>query len=388
MNILLVIADLGLGGAQQVVINLANEFVRQKHKVWLFDIYPELREKGMVKRMNKEVHLISRNYNDIKPEKKDRIVDFFLNIINVKHNRNKILFKYHKKNLQSITSKNNIHFVNSHVCWADYFVFKNLKKLHKKWIITLHASYNSLFSYSKIEYLTITKKTMSSARKIIYIHDDGLRFLEKLLETKFYNAKKIFNGVPNLLTNQKINRQILGLSNKDFVILCASRAIKEKGWMELCESVIGLKKENIKLIFAGEGLLLDEIQKKYSYNDAIIFLGFQSNINDIINLSNLVCLPSYSEALPTILIESLFLKKPIIATNVGEVSNILENSNGKCGILIPKCRGERLVQNLSKSILNIYENKIEINKEAFDESIKKFSLENMAREYLNWLITN
>ena len=45
MNILLVIADLGLGGAQQVVINLANEFTRQKHKVWIFDVFPDLREK-------------------------------------------------------------------------------------------------------------------------------------------------------------------------------------------------------------------------------------------------------------------------------------------------------------------------------------------------------
>ena len=158
--------------------------------------------------------------------------------------------------------------------------------------------------------------------------------------------------------------------------------------MELCESVIGIKKESIKLIFAGEGLILDEIQKKYLHNDSIIFLGFQSNINDLINLSDLVCLPSYSEALPTILIESLFFKKPIIATNVGEVSNIVVNSNGNCGILVPKCRGERLVQFLSRSILNIYENKIEFSEEAFDESIKKFSVENMAREYLNFLRTN
>jgi len=45
MNILLVIADLGLGGAQQVVINLANEFTRQSHRVWIFDAYPDLRAK-------------------------------------------------------------------------------------------------------------------------------------------------------------------------------------------------------------------------------------------------------------------------------------------------------------------------------------------------------
>ena len=69
MNILLVIADLGLGGAQQVVINLANEFTRQKHGVWIFDVFPDLREKGMTDRINREVKLITKNYKDLKLSK-------------------------------------------------------------------------------------------------------------------------------------------------------------------------------------------------------------------------------------------------------------------------------------------------------------------------------
>ena len=138
MNILLVIADLGVGGAQQVVINLANEFVRQSHRVWIFDVYPDLRVKGMVDRINSEVKLISKNYNELRLSKKDKVVDLLFNKISVKQNRNKILFKYHEKNLYSILSKTEIDFVNSHVCWADYFVNNNLKNLQNKWNISLH----------------------------------------------------------------------------------------------------------------------------------------------------------------------------------------------------------------------------------------------------------
>ena len=36
MKILLVVSDIALGGAQQVVINLANELVRQNHNIWIF----------------------------------------------------------------------------------------------------------------------------------------------------------------------------------------------------------------------------------------------------------------------------------------------------------------------------------------------------------------
>ena len=63
MNILLIIADLGLGGAQQVVINLANELVRQGHKIYLYDVYPEIRKQGMVNKLNESVNLVSKDYN-------------------------------------------------------------------------------------------------------------------------------------------------------------------------------------------------------------------------------------------------------------------------------------------------------------------------------------
>ena len=39
MNILFVIADLGFGGAQQVVVNLVNEFIRENHNVWILILF-------------------------------------------------------------------------------------------------------------------------------------------------------------------------------------------------------------------------------------------------------------------------------------------------------------------------------------------------------------
>ena len=66
MNILLVIADLNLGGAQQVVVNLANEFIRQNHNVWIFDIKPQIRSRGMIERIDEKANLITKDFNNIK----------------------------------------------------------------------------------------------------------------------------------------------------------------------------------------------------------------------------------------------------------------------------------------------------------------------------------
>jgi glycosyltransferase involved in cell wall biosynthesis len=386
MNILLVIADLGVGGAQQVVINLANEFVRQSHRVWIFDVYPDLRVKGMVDRIDREVELISKNYNELKLSKKDKVLDFLFNKFSVKTNR-ELLFKYHEKNLQRILSKTKIHFVNSHVCWADFFVYKHLKSFHNKWIITLHASYKTLFSFSdnKNKYFNLCKKTISSAKNIININDEGISFLEKELNIHIVNSKKIHNGCPEQLISNQVTRNSLNFKSTDFIIICASRAIKEKGWYELCDAVLKFKNENIKLVFAGDGEILNDIKEKYSNHKSIIFLGFQNNILELINLSNIVCLPSYSEALPTILIEAIFLNKPTLATNVGEVHNILQNKLGKCGVLLKEFKGDLLVAEIYKGLSSFINNKVALDEKAFEEARDLFSLENMALKYLNYI---
>ena len=86
--------------------------------------------------------------------------------------------------MNSILSSNSIDYINSHNCWADFYVFKELKKLHSKWIISLHASYNSLLASTENnnKYSNQVKNTITAASKVIYIHDKGLQLLEKITD--------------------------------------------------------------------------------------------------------------------------------------------------------------------------------------------------------------
>jgi L-malate glycosyltransferase len=385
MNILLVIADLGVGGAQQVVINLANEFVRQSHRVWIFDIYPDLRVKGMVERIDSKVKLISKKYNQLKLSKKDKIVDYLLNKISVKQDLNKILFEYHKKNLQAIISTNNIDFVNSHVCWADYFVYKNLKHLHKKWIISLHSSYLEFFSHHKKE-TNYQVNFLIKAMGVLYLTKKELKRIELHYNFKIKNTCKTINGVPNFNLKTSLKRENLGLKKTDFVLLCASRAIIEKGWYELAEAVNSLKDNynDIKLIFAGDGPIKEEISKKYKTSNNISFLGFRNDIIQLIKVCDLVVLPSYSEALSTTLIEAAINKKPILATNVGEVERIIYNQFGSCGMLLMASKGADLAKEITVKVLDIKQGRTKFDIKAFEEAKKNFSINKMAKNYLKF----
>lgn len=387
MKILLVVSDLALGGAQQVVINLANELVRQNHNVWIFDVQPEHRVEGMISRLDNNVNLISKNYGEEHFSLTKKVIDFTLNKLSIIKNLKNQRFKKHVNNLNSAISSNVFDYANSHTCWADFFVYKKLKNLHSKWIISLHASYNNLLANKEnlSKYGPLVKKTINASSKIIYIHDEGISFLEKRLEIKLQKKKKIYNGIPKNKKGDEINRKKFNIEKNDFVILCGSRASKLKGWYELSEAVVKLKNPKIKLLFAGEGEILDDIKNKYyKFSSIIKFLGFQKEINSLITISDIICLPSYTEALPTILIESIFHNKPVIATNVGETARILENKLGKCGILINANKGEELIKDLINTINSFMLDKFTSDKEAFEEAKELFSSKKMTQNYLNY----
>ena len=123
MNILLIASDLGLGGAQQVVINLANELVNQKHKVWIFDAQPEFRVEGMISRFDSKVNLISKNYGKELFSPSEKLIDFTLNKLAISKNLKQQRFKKHVNNLNNLLNSFSIDYINSHTCWADFFVF-------------------------------------------------------------------------------------------------------------------------------------------------------------------------------------------------------------------------------------------------------------------------
>lgn len=388
MNILLVIADLGLGGAQQVVINLANELVRQGHTIYLYDVYPELRKQGMVNKLKDPVNLVSKDYN----EEPCQILEKTLNSFLYRSGIDKTYLKrkrqnQHQNNLNKILEVVRFDAVNSHVYWADEFVLENLKFLHNKWWVTLHASYSTVLNKKNGRTYFIEKinEILHRSIGIIYLSEDELRKIKNHINVDNIDFIKIFNGLPFVPKEGNL------VKSDKFTMLCASRAIKEKGWNELIEAVISLKDDlPICLNFAGDGPLLNELQTRYSSAQGVKFLGYQSDMVDVILDADVLVLPSYSEALPTILLEGIFHHKPLIATEVGEVNSIINNEKGVCGILIPASKGTELINHLKTAILkmNMEINIFKSNKAAFELAKRNFSVERMANDYINLFMRN
>jgi glycosyltransferase involved in cell wall biosynthesis len=85
-------------------------------------------------------------------------------------------------------------------------------------------------------------------------------------------------------------------------------------------------------------------------SDYVIFTGFRTDIPQITAIFDIAVLASFYEGLGRVLLEAMVLGKPVIATRVGGIVDVVDD--GKTGILVPPNDSEALAQALIKLLLD------------------------------------
>jgi len=96
--------------------------------------------------------------------------------------------------------------------------------------------------------------------------------------------------------------------------------------------------KNVKLLLIGQGFTNDnetsesEIRNFVSNNcleNRVLLLGYRSDIPELLNIIDIVCLTSFKEGLPISLIEAMAAGLPIVGTDVDGIRNVIvPNRNG------------------------------------------------------------
>jgi glycosyltransferase involved in cell wall biosynthesis len=121
------------------------------------------------------------------------------------------------------------------------------------------------------------------------------------------------------------------------VLAVIGRLREEKGHRHLFDAVARLRNEfpAILLAVVGDGSLRLEFERYVDglgLGDAVQFVGFQDDVPAILAAADLFVLPSLSEGLGTAVIEAAAAARPIVATRVGGIPDIIED--GKSGRLV------------------------------------------------------
>ena len=92
----------------------------------------------------------------------------------------------------------------------------------------------------------------------------------------------------------------------------------------------------VKFLFVGEGYLRNRLEtrvRESSLSDHVIFAGFRADIPEITTTFDIALLISLFEGMGRVLLEAMVLGKPVIATKVGGIVDVVRD--GETGILIP-----------------------------------------------------
>ncbi|MGY4711966.1 glycosyltransferase [Mycolicibacterium sp. CBM1] len=146
------------------------------------------------------------------------------------------------------------------------------------------------------------------------------------------------NGVvdPRVTRDRAEIRAEIGVDQAAVLALCASLMRPEKGHADLLEAVRRLPEHPVVVVaMAGDGPLSDDISAAVAADPVlqqrVRLLGFRSDVADLIVASDFVVQPSLEDALPTSLIAALAGGRPIVATDVGGIPDIV---GAGCGELV------------------------------------------------------
>jgi glycosyltransferase involved in cell wall biosynthesis len=123
----------------------------------------------------------------------------------------------------------------------------------------------------------------------------------------------------------------LGLPEKDaFVYGTVGRLVETKGQEVLLKAFAGVCERYPKswLIITGKGRLESELRAlsaKLNIHERVVFLGYRTDIPEVLKAYDVFVLPSIAEGLPGALLEAMATSIPVIASRVGGVPEILND---------------------------------------------------------------
>lgn len=130
---------------------------------------------------------------------------------------------------------------------------------------------------------------------------------------------------------EAVTRASLGVSEDSLVVLFVGRLVEGKGVETLIDAVT--RRAGWALVVAGDGPLRNALERHArDLNAPVYFAGFVAQPEPLYRLADVVALVSQMEALPTVLLEAAAYGKPVIASRVGGVPEIIED--GVSGVLV------------------------------------------------------
>jgi len=313
MRVLHVIARLNVGGTARYITQLANEL--PKHGIETFVAT------GFVQ--GAEVEDESAQSIDV------------IRVPSLGRSINPIKDHLARKQLEKIIAEVKPDIIHTHTFKAGYVI--RMKKQPVPVIHTFHGHLLDDPEFSGFKSKVIIEVERMLAKKAIKLVTVGRRVAEELLEQRIGNKNQYINIPPGVVA-LNITPRTEALKNLGL----ADNGQPTVGWIA---RVTGVKNPMLALqvadalpdtqfVMAGGGDLLEDVKAKAPSNVSVI--GW-AKAEDLFGASEIILSTSENEGMPVALIEAQLAGKPVVATDVGSVAEVLLNH--ETGIVTNKNAG-------------------------------------------------
>jgi glycosyltransferase involved in cell wall biosynthesis len=247
-------------------------------------------------------------------------------------------------------------------------------------LFTAHGwSFSEGVSKKKVWFYILTEKIASYlVKRIVNVcfYDNRLALRYGIAPT--YKFTVIYNGMPD------IGSGFLAKPEKDPCrIVMTARFAPPKDHRLLLSVLEHLNAIPWHLDLIGTGPREGEIKKivnALGLRERVTFHGQTHKVTEILSRAQIFVLTTNWEGLPRSIIEALRAGLPIIASNVGGISELVEN--GKNGYLIPRADGRKLSECL-RVLLSDPPKRARMGKESRKKYVHGFTFETMYEKTIN-----
>lgn len=253
----------------------------------------------------------------------------------------------------ALIRKHRIHIVNTHGSvdsWAASIAGRLSR--HKPIIIrSRHKStpFSKNFRH-KILYQMLPHAIITSGKAVrtLFIRDHGL---DETRVVSIPTGVDLSRFHPPLSSSAL--RADLGLSSTDFVVGTVGFIRYEKGMHYFVDAarLVLAHHPDVKFLIVGEGPEEENLKRKIKdmgLTQSMVLTGFRTDIPELLGTMDVFVLSSIEEGLPQTLIQAMAMQRPVVATDVGSVTEVVQHGN--TGLLVPSKDAKVLADSVTRLI--------------------------------------
>lgn len=349
-SVVFVIPRIGKGGAERVVVNIANQMVSDGYDVSIFTILSGEENYKLAEGVN-HVHL---NVDD----------------------RNKLLRMMKRFfKLRSMIKHSDADTV---VAFDRYYGIFGALFTGKK---VIGSERND--PYSNMPIHSIQKYI----RDWLYRHVDYMVFQTKYAQNYFSDRiKKHSTIIPNPVSADVLPETYTGTRDKRIVTACRLTEQKNLPMMIDAFSSFSRVHDGYQLVIYGEGHLLESL-KKYTVERGVekqvLFPGYVDNLPEKINSASMYVSSSDYEGISNSMLEALAIGLPVVCTDCPAGGAAMVIHDGENGYLVPVKQAETMAKAMCR-VVEDEEHTLEMSQKAIEVRLT-FSIQEIAKQWENVL---